>query len=399
MIFPNLPENEKERQEAVNKYKNLNRLSKETYDNITSLVASICDMPVSLISIIDEDRNIFKSNFGLKINENTRNFSFCGHAINDSEEITIVADSRIDKRFFDNPSVLSGDAVFYAAVPLTTSEGYKLGTLCVFDNKPRELDSNQKKALITLAKQVMILFEKEYQNTILNNLQENLQVRNVNLEKFAGIISHDLKSPLANIISLTDLIEQENETLLSDDSKIYLKYLKSSSYSLRNYIDGILNFYKSDSFLTYNRQEFQLDFLLNEIKKVLPINDNVSIESNFENTAIVTNKAALQQVLLNLISNAIRYNSKENIVVLLEFYQDEKYLNFNVSDNGNGIETKYFSKIFDLFEVVDDADSENEKGSGIGLATVKKVVESLGGKIIVESVVGHGSKFSFSLSK
>lgn len=310
-----------------------------------------------------------------------------------------MADSRIDKRFFDNPSVLSGDAVFYAAVPLTTSEGYKLGTLCVFDNKPRELDNNQKKALITLAKQVMILFEKEYQNTILNNLQENLQVRNVNLEKFAGIISHDLKSPLANIISLTDLIEQENETLLSDDSKIYLKYLKSSSYSLRNYIDGILNFYKSDSFLTYNRQEFQLDFLLNEIKKVLPINDNVSIESNFENAAIVTNKAALQQVLLNLISNAIRYNSKENIVVLLEFYQDEKYLNFNVSDNGNGIESKNFKKIFDLFEVVDDADSENEKGSGIGLATVKKVVESLGGKIMVESVVGHGSRFSFSFSK
>lgn len=399
MIFPSFPENEKERQEAVNKYKNLNRLSIETYDNITSLVASICNVPVSLISIIDNDRNFFKSNFGLNLNENTRNYSFCGHAINDTEEITIVTDSRNDERFFDNPSVLTGDAIFYAAVPLITSDGYKLGTMCVFDNKPRELDDNQKKALLTLAKQVMILFEKEYQNTILNNLQEDLQVRNINLEKFAGVVSHDLKSPLANIISLTHLLEQENEALLSDDSKIYLKYLKSSSYSLRNYIDGILNFYKSDSLLTYNRQEFQLDYLLNEIKKVLPINGNVSIESNFENIKIITNKAALQQVLLNLISNALCYNSKVDIEVKIHFSQDEKYLYFKVLDNGNGIETKNFNKIFNLFEVVEDTSSENEKGSGIGLATVKKVVESLGGKISVESVVGKGSIFSFSLTK
>jgi signal transduction histidine kinase len=399
MIFPNLPDNEKERQEAVNKYKNLNRLSIETYDNITSLIASICDVPVSLISIIDEDRNFFKSSFGIDFTENSRKFSFCAHAINEAEEITIVTDSRVDARFCKNPSVLTGDAIFYAAVPLITSDGYKLGTLCVFDNKPRELDDNQKKALLTLAKQVMILFEKEYQNTILNNLQEDLQVRNVNLEKFAGVVSHDLKSPLANIISLTDLLEQENVDLLSEDSKSYLKYLKSSSYSLRNYIDGILNFYKSDSLLTYNRQEFQLDYLLNEIKKVLPINGNVSIESNFENIKIVTNKAALQQVLLNLISNALRYNSKVDIEVRIHFSQDEKYLYFKVLDNGNGIETKNFNKIFNLFEVVEDTSSENEKGSGIGLATVKKVVESLGGKISVESAVGKGSIFSFSLTK
>lgn len=399
MIVPKLPENESERQKAVNKYKNLHSLSNESYDNITSLVASICNMPISLISIIDEDKNYFKSSFGLETEENLRSLSFCGHAINDSEEITIVSDSRIDERFCNNPFVLNGSAIFYAGVPLTTRDGYKIGTLCVFDDKPRQLDDNQKKALKILAEQVMILFEKEYQNTILNILQEQLKTTNENLEKFAGVVSHDLKSPLANIISLTNLIEEENEGFLNDDSKMYLSYLKSASYSLRNYIDGILNFYKSDSLLVCNKQEFKLDDLLTEVKNILPISSNVSIESNFENVVITTNKAALQQVFLNLISNALRYNSKENSLVKIIFSQDDKHLKFTVSDNGNGIESKNFKKIFDLFEVVDDVNFDKEKGSGIGLATVKKVVESLGGTISVNSIVGQGSDFSFSLAK
>lgn len=399
MIVPKLPENESERQKAVNKYKNLHSLSNESYDNITSLVASICNMPISLISIIDEDKNYFKSTFGLETEENLRSLSFCGHAINDSEAITIVNDSRIDERFCNNPFVLNGSAIFYAGVPLTTKDGYKIGTLCVFDDKPRQLDDNQKKALKILAEQVMILFEKEYQNTILNILQEQLKTTNENLEKFAGVVSHDLKSPLANIISLTNLIEEENEGFLNDDSKMYLSYLKSASYSLRNYIDGILNFYKSDSLLVCNKQEFKLDDLLTEVKNILPISSNVSIESNFENVVITTNKAALQQVFLNLISNALRYNSKENSLVKIIFSQDDKHLKFTVSDNGNGIESKNFKKIFDLFEVVDDVNFDKEKGSGIGLATVKKVVESLGGTISVNSIVGQGSDFSFSLAK
>jgi signal transduction histidine kinase len=399
MIVPKLPENESERQKAVNKYKNLHSLSNESYDNITSLVASICNMPISLISIIDEDKNYFKSSFGLETEENLRSLSFCGHAINDSEAITIVNDSRIDERFCNNPFVLNGSAIFYAGVPLTTKDGYKIGTLCVFDDKPRQLDDNQKKALKILAEQVMILFEKEYQNTILNVLQEQLKTTNENLEKFAGVVSHDLKSPLANIISLTNLIEEENEGFLNDDSKMYLSYLKSASYSLRNYIDGILNFYKSDSLLVCNKQEFKLDDLLTEVKNILPISSNVSIESNFENVVITTNKAALQQVFLNLISNALRYNSKENSLVKIIFSQDDKHLKFTVSDNGNGIESKNFKKIFDLFEVVDDVNFDKEKGSGIGLATVKKVIESLGGTISVNSIVGQGSDFSFSLAK
>ena len=92
-------------------------------------------------------------------------------------------------------------------------------------------------------------------------------------------------------------------------------------------------------------------------------------------------------------------NSKENINVNLEFNEDDTFMNFKVIDNGNGIAPENFKKIFDLFEVVDYNDSEKERGSGIGLATVLKVVESLGGTISVDSKVGVGSTFSFSIAK
>lgn len=398
-MYPKLPENEKLRQEAVDKYKNLSGLSKQSYDNITSIIASICETPISLISILDYNKNIFKSNYGSKLTETSRDLSFCGHAIHSNDEILIVKDSRIDERFCDNPFVLDGNAVFYAGVPIVTPEGYKLGTLCVFDNKPRELNESQKNALIILANQVMILFEKEYQNDVLEKLQESLKIRNTNLEKFAGIVSHDLKSPLANIIALTQLLEDEENKNLTEDSFLYLKYLKSASFSLKNYIDGILNFYKSDSFIIRNNEIVDLELLVEELKNMIPIENDVIITTNFQFITVTTNKAALQQVLLNLISNSLRYNSKINRRVDLKFFQDESYIYFEVMDNGNGFSIENSLKIFELFNIVAKEDRYHEKGSGIGLATVKKVVESLGGLVTVISKIDEGSTFKFSLKK
>ena len=399
MIYPQIPYNEKERQEEVNKYKHLNDLSQESYDNITNLIATICEVPIALISLIDNNKNIFKSNFGLELYENSRELSFCGHTINSNEDIMIVNDSRLDERFCDNPFVLNGTAVFYAGVSLITKNGFKIGTLCIFDNKPRVLNDNQLSSLKILAKQTLILFEKEYQNKSLKNLQARLKNRNTDLEKFAAVVSHDLKSPLANIISLTKLLEDENKQNLNEDSLLYLKYLKSSSFSLRNYIDGILDFYKSDSLTVNKKESFNLNELLEELKDMLTIEDAVDFTTQLENKEITTNRAALQQILLNLISNGLRYNAKDKRKIAINYFESESFLNFKVSDNGNGILKENYDKIFDLFHIEASEDRNEEKGSGIGLASVKKVVENLGGAISVQSTINVGSEFSFSILK
>src|SRR5690606_19353747 len=232
MIFPKLPENEKERIAELKKYNLLDTLSENDFDNITSLTAIICEVPVSLITLLDTDRNFYKSHYGLDFNQSPRNISFCGHAILKNEEIFIVEDATKDERFKDNQLVNEANAVFYAGVPLINPNGFKLGTLCIYDNNPRKLTTIQIASLKALAKQVVILFELRKKNNLLTEFQKELQARNERLNNFAHVVSHDLKSPLANITSLTRLLREENSKNLSEDSDLYLNYIEESSNSL-----------------------------------------------------------------------------------------------------------------------------------------------------------------------
>ncbi|RKN06754.1 GAF domain-containing protein, partial [Aquimarina sp. AD1] len=306
MIAPILPKNEKFRQAAVEKYDLLDTLPEESYDNITSIMSYICDVPISLITLLDKERNFLKSHHGIPFSESPREISFCGHAINSDDPITIIKDSREDERFDGNPLVTEHQAVFYAGAPLIDSEGFKLGTLCVYDVKPRELTLEQKNALLAMSKQVVSLFEQRYQNLKLTQLRDKLEKRNEDLKKFASVVSHDLKSPLANIISLTELLEDDNKDNLNAESLQYLEYLRTSSYSLRDYIDGILKFYKSDDLGKNNEEEIDIDLLLEELKKITDSEHKVDFNLYSDVNQIFANKTALMQVLINLLTNAIK---------------------------------------------------------------------------------------------
>lgn len=399
MIAPKFPENEKQRQIAVEKYKVLDTLPEESYDNITNLISYICDTPISLITLLDKDRNFLKSHHGVPMSESPRDISFCGHAINSDEDITIIEDSRLDERFHDNPLVTEFQAIFYAGAPLVDSDGYKLGTLCVYDTKPRKLSSEQKKALLAMSKQVVSLFEQRYQNLKLTKLSDKLKTRNEDLKKFASVVSHDLKSPLSNIISLTEMLEDDNKDTLNEESLMYLEYLKTSSYSLKDYIDGILKFYKSDDLLKLQKEDININILIEELKKITDSNQKVSFSISGNVTTLTVNKTALIQILINLITNAIKYNSKPNTIINMDVNETEDFYQFAIKDNGNGIPKDYLTKIFDLFTVVGVKDRNGNVGTGIGLATVKKIVKKLGGKISVTSIEGEGSTFKFSISK
>ncbi|GAK90619.1 two-component hybrid sensor and regulator [Nonlabens ulvanivorans] len=231
MIAPPIPKDEIERQAAVEKYKLLDTMPEENYDNITSIISSICEAPISLITLVDKDRNFLKSRQGVDLSESPRDISFCGHAIVSEEDIMIVPDAREDIRFKDNPLVEGLKAIFYAGVPLVDINGYKLGTLCVYDHKPRVLTTYQISALKAMAKQVMSLFEERFKTFELNRLGRILKDRNDELKDFAGIVSHDLKAPLSNILMISDLLK-EDSTNLSPQSLEYLGYLKDSTKSM-----------------------------------------------------------------------------------------------------------------------------------------------------------------------
>lgn len=400
MKTPEIPLNESLRLKALREYSILDTLPEKEYDDITQLASQICGTSISTISLIDEKRQWFKSKVGLSVDETSKDVSFCGHAIMDSDKIFTVKDSRLDERFYNNPLVVGEPhVIFYTGVPLVSPEGFALGTLCVIDDVPKELNQKQLSALKALSNQVVSLFELRKNKMLLERLTSDLEVRNKELEKFARVAAHDIKSPLNNISSLTEILLYQYSNKLDDEGKMMMQMLDTSSQSLRELVDGILEHSRSDFILTENRSVFNLNKLIDQCVELLDSRSEYRFIKDFDETLIAVNKVALQQILLNLMSNSIKYNDKKEVEIKIEFSEDMNFYNFKIQDNGLGIDKKFQNKVFDIFEVGGNEDRFGKKGSGIGLSTVKKLVEGLGGEIQLSSVVGEGTAFEFTIAK
>jgi GAF domain-containing protein len=155
MLKPPIPPDEPQRMQTLREYKVLDTPPEAVYDDIAHVAAGVCDTPVALITLVDGTRNWFKARVGVDVTESPRDLSFCGHAILRSE-IFEVTDASVDERFADNPLVTSAPMIrFYAGAPLITPDGYKLGTICAIDVRPRRLSEAQRDTLAALSRLVM----------------------------------------------------------------------------------------------------------------------------------------------------------------------------------------------------------------------------------------------------
>lgn len=181
------PENERKRIKELRSYNILDTLNEKDYDDLTTLAAIICDTPIALISLVDEDRQWFKSAYGLGAEQTHRQHSFCSHAILTPEEPFIVEDSRKDARLKNNPLV-TGDphVIFYAGIPLVSDNGHGLGSFCVIDSKPRVLTDKQLQGIKILARQVMNLLEHRKATAELHLQKELLEVKSKNLDSIVA---------------------------------------------------------------------------------------------------------------------------------------------------------------------------------------------------------------------
>ena len=173
-----VPKNEKQRLKVLWQYSVLDTMPEEIFDDLTELAARICEAPVAMITLVDEDRQWFKAKVGVSINETSRDISFCAHAIT-QPGLFIVPDATRDERFAKNPLVKSDPKVrFYAGAPLVSPDGYALGTLCVIDKVPRELRPEQKQALRILARHVVSQLElRRRSNELADARQEKAQIQ------------------------------------------------------------------------------------------------------------------------------------------------------------------------------------------------------------------------------
>lgn len=183
MEIPPLALSEANRLKALHSYNILDTFSEQAFDDLTALAAQICGTPIALVSLLDANRQWFKSKVGLAATETPRELAFCAHAILQPNEVLIVPNALLDERFAANPLVTSDPNIqFYAGAPLVTPEGYPLGTICVIDHIPRELTPKQLQALQALSRQVMAQLELHrnladvvYVNQELTQAQEALK--------------------------------------------------------------------------------------------------------------------------------------------------------------------------------------------------------------------------------
>lgn len=371
----------------------------QDYDDLIFLASSICDVPVAYLGIIADKKVLFKSKTGISIGEIDLENSFSQASLESGKNLFSVNFSEDAELFQRAVPYCNTDYKFYCGVPIINAKGLTIGALNILDVRERKLKEDQKKSLLVLANQIMKLLEFRNQNNKFLQIQNKLKQKYRELEKFASLVSHDIKSPLANIISLTELLREENKDKLSEETHLYLNYLVESSYSLRNYVDGILNFYRSENILEKASENVDLHQILKGIADLYDVSKDVEIR--YPKTACLKNinKAALTQILLNLISNALKYNSKELRKIHISFQETQGFYLFEVIDNGDGFSIENSGKIFELFRTLDTNDRDGNPGSGIGLATVKKLVNSLGGEINASSTPGLGSNFSFSIRR
>jgi two-component system, sensor histidine kinase len=412
-----IPVNEEQRLQSVLEYQILDTEEVPELNGLTRLAAGIFNVPMVLITILDETRQWFKSRYGLDLQETSRTISFCQYTILGSEVLQ-VPDAVKDARFCDNPLVTGGPNIrAYIGAPLINREGFRMGSLALLDRVPRNLSEAQKETLKLLATFVVNQFElhrsrieleREKQQlekavkdrtaeieSKLNLLKESdraLNVANQDFSRFVYKASHDLRGPLRTMLGITDLALSE---VREDNIRLFLNLLLTT--------------------------ENKLDALLANLLKVVEIKDS-SPEHSCSNLSAMVNYALLrakertgrydvdfrlridsaenldtdrhmfEMMLEEIFTNSVIYNDHKRPGIYMSVADKNKKLQIDIEDNGIGISESEKDKIFNMFYKSQSA------GSGLGLFLVKSVMEKLGGEIaFIPSE--NGSKFRIVIPK
>lgn len=222
-----------------------------------------------------------------------------------------------------------------------------------------------------------------------------LEEINKNLERFASIAAHDMKSPLSVLVSLTNLLEDELQDHPNKQVVKYLDMLRVTNNKMNKLIMGILEYSKTT--LTV-RQMLKIDLgkLFHKAAALYSTNEWVVISIGEGMPVVQHSETALTQIINNLLDNAVKYNDKEICQIEIQCTDEGDQYVISIADNGPGILPDDREKIFDLFE---NLKTKRENSMGIGLATVKKIVTDTNGRIWVEPSENQGAKFVFTIKK
>lgn len=379
---------------ALQQLKVLDTSPEEMFDRITQLASSICGTPISLITFLDEagDRQFHKSRLGFDPIQIPLSQSFCAHACASHEPVMIVENALEDERFKNNPLVTEQGVRFYAGVPLYVKSEDSFGALCILDKKAKALDLQQIEMLKLLANQAEDLLNARSVILAQKEQASRLSALNKELKEFSSIVAHDLKSPLGNLSVLVELLERKLVFKGDADAIRYLKMMDDSINAQREMIDGALEVRRQTGLLEERANWFKGEDLINYIKDSFSI-EGERIIATGEDINLFTRQESIRQCVQNLVSNALKYSPSDK-PVFVSIEQDGGQYKICVRDEGQGIPDDAQHVIFRLFENLGRTDTNGNKGTGLGLAVVKQIMDGLNGKIVVDSVEGAYTSFT-----
>ncbi|GFD96932.1 hypothetical protein KUL156_38960 [Alteromonas sp. KUL156] len=390
-----LPKNEDERLAELLSYDIIDTEAEKLFDDLTALASQICETPIALISLVDPNRQWFKSRVGLDAEETSREIAFCSHAIL-QEDVFEIPNATLDPRFHDNPLVTgSPDIRFYAGAPLITPSGHAIGTLCAIDKKPRRLTDAQKMSLQTLSKSVVAHLELRRKN---RELERTSQFKS----DFLSYISHEIRTPLNAINTFSHLLEAEARKLnLPETFSTPLSHVSQSGERLLEIVNSVLdiNQIEAGKMRVMPRAVNLNDFFthLFSLTKIRAEESGVLLSTTIETTMPKTlffDDTKFGQVALNILSNAIKFTAKDKSVKAQVKYKKGSLI-FTVVDQGIGMSEEDQKRLFTPYERMKNA--HKISGTGLGLNISKRLIELMDGSIKVSSKLNRGTRVSLSI--
>jgi signal transduction histidine kinase len=383
--------NENLRLADLYQYNILDTPEEEEFGHLVKLASRICNAPISLISLLDAERQWFKARVGMDEQETPRDISFCSHGILNGN-IFIVPDATIDARFTNNPLVTGNKGIrFYAGVPLTSEAGNNLGMLCVIDTVPRHLTSEQQEALMILGKQVVKQMELRLKNQELERITETQR-------RMISIIAHDVRSPLASIVSLFQLYR--NKMIDPERFNNFLNVSSTQLHSTMALLENLVEWGSIQLQPTLRMPEMLclkevVDKAFTELTVQANMKDNRLLNQVHASVKLDIDENILRFILRNLLTNANKFTEKGSITV--DGFNFGRKVVLRVTDTGIGMPASMSKRLFLSKEKYSRRGTQNETGSGLGLVLIKEFVEKAGGSIQVQSTEGHSTSFIIEL--
>ncbi|MDR3716528.1 MAG: GAF domain-containing sensor histidine kinase [Puia sp.] len=404
MIKAPAPSDESLRLQYLREFDILDTPEEEDFNEIVRLASKICNTPISAVTLIDASRQWFKAKVGLDVSETGRDISFCGHTIMNGA-IFVVPDATKDERFHDNPLVTGDpDIRFYAGVPLVSGNGGRLGTLCVIDRVPRQLDADQQEVLIVLGRQVSKLMELHKRNLELKRISLLERVQRKELErvstlqkKMISIMAHDIRGPLHSLKSLLQLIPDKKGL---SQSGLFLEMAGNQLNATLSLLDNLVDWGQLQ--MSTGRPAYARHALHKITKDIL---EEVSSQAALKGVTLrnlvetgdllETDENTIRFILRNLVNNSIKFTKAGSINVTAT--ASGQTVEIAVEDTGIGMPPAILEQLFCGMKKVSRKGTKNEVGSGLGLSLVKEFVEKMDGTIQAQSTEGKGTRISVKL--